>query len=282
MRRLGRGCDVTINQYSSKQITEEACDAALNSRKTSIAITAAVKASHVASCLSVIDLLAVLFSMKKNDPKRSKDTIILSKGHAAAALYSVLDYFDLLNASLDTYCLDNSLVYGHVNHHASDEIPLSTGSLGHGMPFGLGVAIGQKLLGTQTRTYVVISDGELNEGTTWESALVASHLKLSNFVVIIDRNRIQSLGFTEETLKLEPLVDKWKAFGWNVNEIDGHNYDEILSGLISIDERPTCLIANTIKGKGVSFMENTIEWHYKSANEEEIAQAFSELGEATA
>jgi transketolase len=251
--------------------------AAKSSRKNSIKITSAIKASHIGSCLSVIDILAVLFSMKKNDLERSEETVILSKGHAAAALYSVLDFFDYLDTSLDTYCLDNSLIYGHVNHHASLEIPLSTGSLGHGMPFALGVAIGKRKRNSLGKTYVVMSDGELNEGTTWESALIASHMNLSNLVVIVDRNRIQSLGFTEETLKLEPLVDKWITFGWNVKEIDGHSYDEILSNLDSNDGRPTCLIANTIKGKGVSFMENSIAWHYKSANDSELSQAYSEI-----
>lgn len=270
---LGIRRDTSLN----KKIIEDARMAAKSSRKNSIRITSATKSSHVGSSLSVIDILAVLFSMKKNDLESNDDTVILSKGHAAAALYSVLDFFDYLDTSLDTYCLDSSLIYGHVNHHASVEISLSTGSLGHGMPFGLGVAIGKRKRNSLAKTYVVISDGEINEGTTWESALIASHMNLSNLVVIVDRNRIQSLGFTEDTLKLEPLIDKWIAFGWNVKEIDGHSYDEILSNLSSNDGRPTCLIANTIKGKGVSFMENTIAWHYKSASELELTQAFAEI-----
>lgn len=246
-------------------------------RKSVINMTHLSKASHVGSCLSVIDLLAVAFTQKVSEAESANNEIILSKGHAAAALYSVLDALNLLHLPLSTYCEDGAQLYGHVNHHASLQIPLSTGSLGHGLPFALGLSIANKKLKLTQKTLVVISDGELNEGTTWESALVAPQHELSNLILIIDRNGIQSLGFTEETLKLNPINTKWESFGWNVHIIDGHNHAEILKVLKTEADRPTCIIANTIKGKGVSFMENSIAWHYKSPNKAEVEMAYAEI-----
>jgi transketolase len=255
----------------------EAISAAKHARKVSLEITAKTKSSHIASCFSVIDILATLFSRKMNLSETNSDQIILSKGHAAAALYSILDYFKILNTTVDTYCLADSLIYGHVNHHASEHIPLSTGSLGHGLPFGLGIALSNKMKGNESKTFIIISDGELNEGTTWESALFASHHKLSNLVVIIDRNKIQSLGFTEDIIALESINKKWESFNWLVREVDGHDYQQILNALENVTDKPLCIIANTTKGRGVSFMENTIEWHYKSASESELNTALLEI-----
>ena len=253
--------------------------AAKESRISALKMTAASKSSHIGACLSVIDLLAVLFAFKFHVKAMHDTNVILSKGHAAAGLYSVLSHFGALNSSLDDYCKDGSDIYGHVNHEASTQIPLSTGSLGHGFPFGLGVAMALKLKGETSRTFVVISDGELNEGTTWESALVASHHQLNNLVVLIDRNQIQSLGFTENTVKLDPIGTKWKSFGWDTIEIDGHNHEEIFNAIMSKSSKPLCVIAATTKGKGVTFMENKIEWHYKSTNPEELKNAIQEISE---
>jgi len=239
-------------------------------RKSALEMTNRSKASHIGSCLSVIDLLAVAFSQKTLDEFSSNNEILLSKGHAAAGLYAVLDAFHLLKHPLESYCEDESQLYGHVNHHASSQIPLSTGSL----------ALSNKKLGNKQKTIVVISDGELNEGTTWESALVAPQHELSEMILIIDRNRIQSLGFTEETLRLDPIASKWESFGWDVIEIDGHNHFEILHAISSKNTKPLCVIANTVKGKGVTFMENSIEWHYKAPSTEEMNLAFSEIDEA--
>jgi transketolase len=258
-------------------ILGQAISAAKHARKVSLEITAKTKSSHIASCFSVIDILATLFSRKMNLSETNSDQIILSKGHAAAALYSILDYFKILNTTVDTYCLADSLIYGHVNHHASEHIPLSTGSLGHGLPFGLGIALSNKMKGNDSKTLIIISDGELNEGTTWESALFASHHKLSNLVVIIDRNKIQSLGFTEDIISLESINKKWESFNWLVREADGHDYQQILDALENVTDKPLCIIANTTKGRGVSFMENTIEWHYKSASESELNTALLEI-----
>ena len=258
-------------------IIEVARNAAKHARKISLIMTAKTRASHIASCFSVIDQLAVLFARKLSVKEHSADEIILSKGHAAAGLYSVLDYFSILKTSIDTYCKDDSLIYGHVNHHASAHIPLSTGSLGHGLPFGIGLALAKKKQGSNANVIVVISDGELNEGTTWESALFASHHNLSNLTVVIDRNRIQSLGFTEDVIRLESVSKKWESFNWLVKEIDGHDYSQILNSLENKSEKPLCIVANTIKGRGISFMENTIEWHYKSASEQELSVGLTEI-----
>ena len=258
-------------------IRDLSTEIAIKSRAKAVRITSQAKSSHIASCFSVIDILSVLFTMKQASNSHSKDDIILSKGHAAAGLYAVLHSLGLLNSDLDDFCKDNSKIYGHINHLASSHISLSTGSLGHGLPFGVGIALANKLKKSNSKVFVVISDGELNEGTTWESALFAGHHSLSNLVVVIDRNRIQSLGFTEDTLKLDPIDEKWQSFGWNTVEIDGHNYGEILDAAILETTKPLCVVANTIKGKGVTYMENTIEWHYKSANEDELKDAINQI-----
>lgn len=242
-------------------------------------MTSRSQASHIGSCLSVIDLLAVTFSQKTLDESSGNNEILLSKGHAAAGLYAVLDALGLLIYPLESYCEDESQLYGHVNHHASSQIPLSTGSLGHGLPFAIGLALSNKKLGNNQKTIVIISDGELNEGTTWESALIAPQHELSELILIIDRNGIQSLGFTEETLRLNPIASKWENFGWDVIEIDGHDHAEILSAMCSMNKKPLCVIANTVKGKGVTFMEDSVKWHYKAPSIVEMNMALSEIDE---
>ena len=254
-------------------MTHNSKDVAQKSRISSLRMTHASKASHIASCLSVIDVLAVTMVEKFSTKNPFDFDVLLSKGHAAAALYSVLDALGELAVPLDSYCEDDSPLYGHVNHHASPHIPLSTGSLGHGLPFGLGIALAKELKGVKEKTVVILSDGECNEGTTWESAMIANHHQLCHLIAIVDRNKIQSLGDTEDILKLEPFKDKWLAFGWEVREIDGHNHNEILDALRMNSEQPVCIIANTIKGKGVEFMEDSLAWHYKSPTDAELAQA---------
>ena len=248
-------------------------------RVSALRMTSKARASHIGSSLSVMDVLSILFAVKFNSSTNANDEIILSKGHASAALYAVLDSYGELNVNLDSYCENGSQIYGHVNHHASRHVSLSTGSLGHGFPFAVGIALAKKKLAKSDLTVVVISDGELNEGTTWESTLVAAHHELSNLIVVVDRNKIQSLGFTEDTLKLEPVIDKFEAFGWETRSIDGHSYDEIYDAVYTQSNKPICVIASTTKGKGVKFMENTIEWHYKSPNESELIEAISEINQ---
>jgi transketolase len=245
-------------------------------------MTHKAKVSHVASALSVVDVLSAIYSRTtattpQNKSEQLREFIILSKGHAAAALYSVLSELEFFPKTwLDQYCNDSAPLGGHVTSKGVPGVELSTGSLGHGLPYGVGVAISRKLSGISPLVIVVISDGECNEGTTWESALIANRFKLDNLIVVIDRNKIQSLDFTENTIPLEPLGEKWKSFGWEVAEVDGHSIEEIQSALSS---QKTCkvIIANTTKGKGVSFMEDTIKWHYKSPDDVELELALKEV-----
>lgn len=253
---------------------------AKRSRITAVQLVASSQSSHIASSLSVIDILAVLYSRKINKLKFN-DVIILSKGHAAAGFYSVLANLDLIDSEeLSSYCKNGSKFGGHITHTATREVVLSTGSLGHGLPFATGKALGSNLKGKKCDIFVIISDGECDEGTTWESALFAAHHDLSNLYLVIDRNHLQSLKNTEKTLKLEPLAQKWQAFGWEVREINGNSPEEIeltLEDLSGVADRPKVIIANTVKGKGVSFMENNVSWHYKYPNNKQLALALHEL-----
>jgi len=217
--------------------------------------------------------LAVIYA----EIKKPKDVVIISKGHAAAASYAVLAHVGVIPLKiLKTFGANGSTLGGHITHTGNEGIRLSTGSLGHGLPYAIGIAIAQKRRGKGERTFVVISDGECDEGTTWESALLAQQFKLSNLIVVIDRNRIQSLAGTEETMALEPLKDKWFAFNWAVREIDGHNHEELLS-VSNITTQPLVVIANTTKGKGVSFMEGKVLWHYRPPSESELESAIHEI-----
>lgn len=242
----------------------------------------AARASHVGSALSVVDILAVLYSGILNiEPGNAasidRDSVILSKGHSAAALYAVLAIQDFFPESLlDTYYQDGGVLGGHVTHEGKRGVELSTGSLGHGLPYGVGIALSHKLANRNSRTVVVISDGECNEGTTWESALFAQQFQLNSLCVIIDRNRIQSLAPTEDTMALEPFAAKWKAFNWEVITLNGHSHQELKAALV-LGKKPLCIIADTKKGNGVSFMENSVLWHYRPPNDQELVEALVEI-----
>jgi transketolase len=228
------------------------------------------KSSHIGGCLSIADILAVLYT----DVLKKEDHFILSKGHSCVALYAVLAEVGIIPLqSLKTFSCDGSQLSGHVDHHVSG-IEISTGSLGHGLSMGCGMAIGDRKC-----VVVLMSDGECDEGSTWEAALFAHHHHLSNLTAIVDYNKIQSLGKTEDILSLEPFAAKWKAFGWHVTEIDGHDHKQIREALnpYPMLSGPRCIIAHTIKGKGVSFMEHQIAWHYKSVNDIELIRALEEL-----
>ena len=249
----------TLNNQA--EIAKQATDLAFQARQEILKMTSKAKASHVGSALSVIDILSVIYSGVANiDPsnmeKNDRDIVILSKGHAASAIYSILALKGFFSLQwLEDYCGDGAPLGGHVTSKGVPGVELSTGSLGHGLPYGLGIALSRKKSGLPGRVFVVMSDGECDEGTTWESALLANHHELDNLTVVIDRNGIQSLKETELTLRLEPFAQKWKSFGWDVHEIDGHDYQELTRTLIE-QSKPTVVIAKTIKGKGVSFMEN--------------------------
>jgi transketolase len=257
-------------------------DLALAARREIITMTSEASASHVASALSVIDVLSVLYAgganiSPENCEQADRDIIILSKGHAASALYAVLALQGFFPSEwLKNYCGNDAPLGGHVTHKGVPGVELSTGSLGHGLPYGLGIAMARKMSGLSGRVFVILSDGECDEGTTWESAMIANHHKLDNLTVIIDRNRIQSLTFTEETLKLEPLAEKWKAFGWETRVENGHDHEALFIAL-NKSTNALCVIANTIKGKGVDFMENSVLWHYKSPTADDVKNALSQL-----
>lgn len=243
------------------------------------------KASHIGSALSITDIIAVLYGRTlrvdpaaPNHPER--DRFILSKGHACVAVYAALaetGFFD--PALLKTYGTDGSSLMAHISHKVPGA-EFSTGALGHGLPFGTGKALAAKRQAKDWRTIVLTSDGEWDEGSNWEAALFAAHHKLDNLLCIIDYNKLQSLTSVDETLRLEPLNSKFDAFGWAVQEVDGHDHDALLKALDAgswPSGKPAMLIAHTMKGNGVSFMENRVEWHYRNPTPELLAQALAEI-----
>lgn len=244
------------------------------------------KHCHVGTALSSVDLLTALyFQIMNHYPQRpnhpDRDRFILSKGHGAAALYATLaqaGYFP--QERLGSFVQDGSPFIGHVNHHGIPGVELSTGSLGHGLPVGLGMALAARKDQRPYRVFVILSDGELDEGSNWEAILAARHFGLENLTVLVDYNKIQSFGRVEDIMPLEPLHDKWEAFGWSVREVDGHNFEELVSALSALPfegGKPNVVIAHTVKGKGVSFMEDKLEWHYLTPTAEQLAQAEKEL-----
>lgn len=260
-------------------------------RRHAVQMTSLGKSSHVGSVLSMADVVAVLYGsvlrLKADDPKwEGRDRFVLSKGHAGAGVYAALAEAGFFPVEyLQTHYQDGSQLSGHVSHKGVPGVELSTGSLGHGLPVACGMAKAAKLDDDGFRVFCLLSDGECDEGSNWEAALFAPHHKLSNLCVIVDYNKIQSLASTEETLGLEPFAAKWAAFGWDVIEVDGHDHGQLRAGLAtrsSEDGRPRVVIAHTTKGKGVSFMEHSVLWHYRSPQGDELDRALAELdGERT-
>lgn len=255
-------------------------------RAHALRMTHQARSSHIGGCLSATDLLVVLYGkVLKLDLTRpnwsDRDRFVLSKGHAAAAFYATLaeqNFFPL--GWLDTYCQDGSPLGGHATYGIPG-VEVSTGSLGHGLSIACGMALASKRDGQSYRVFVLLSDGECDEGSTWEAVLFAHHHRLDNLVAIVDYNKIQSFGTVKEVLDLEPLADKWQAFGWAVKEINGHDFGQIEAALLTVpfeSGKPSSIIAHTVKGKGVSFMENQLAWHYKFPDDEQLRQALAELG----
>lgn len=243
------------------------------------------RASHIGSALSICDIVAVLYGqVMRLDPQNptwhERDRFILSKGHACVAVYAALAETGFFpEADLLSYGQDHSSLMNHISHKVVG-VEFSTGSLGHGLPFGTGKALAAKKRGMSWRTFVQLSDGELGEGSNWEAMMFAAHHELDNLVAIVDYNKLQSLTSVEKTLRIEPLADKLQAFGWAVREIDGHDHAALAEALGSKPwqaRRPSALIAHTTKGKGVSFMENSVDWHYRSPSAEHLEQALKEL-----
>ena len=242
--------------------------------------------SHIGAVFSMADIMAVLYGavmrVKPEEPAwPSRDRFILSKGHAGAGVYAALAESGFFPVEwLATHYQDGSKLSGHVSHKGVPGVELSTGSLGHGLSVGAGMALAAKLADAKHRVFCLMSDGECDEGSVWEAVLFAAHHGLDQLVAVIDYNKIQSLAAVSETLGLEPFADKWRAFGWAVEEADGHDHAqlrEILAAAPSVAGKPTCVIAHTVKGKGVSFMENTVLWHYRTARDTEFDAALREL-----
>lgn len=241
-------------------------------------------ASHVGSALGIADILAVLYGnvmrYRPDEPRwQDRDRFILSKGHAGAAVYSVLARSGFFPVdTLATHYQDGSLLSGHVSHKGIPGVELSTGSLGHGLGVGAGMALAMRESILGQRVFVVLSDGECDEGSTWESALFAAHHGLERLHAVIDYNKIQSLAAVAETLALEPFADKWRAFGWEVREVDGHDHVALRASLSTPGcGKPIVHLAHTVKGKGVSFMEHSVLWHYRAPKGEEFSRALAEL-----
>jgi transketolase len=257
-------------------------------RRHALKMTSTGGSSHIGSILSMTDIVGVLYGDVLNfDPANprweGRDRFILSKGHAGAGVYAALAEVGFFPVEkLASHYQNGSDLSGHVSHRGIPGVELSTGSLGHGLSVGAGMALGAKLDDRRHRVFVLLSDGECDEGSNWEAILFASHHRLSNLCAIVDYNKIQSLKLVAETLQLEPFADKWRAFGWEVVEADGHDHAQLLNAFAQAERRtdgPTCILAHTVKGKGVPFMEHSVLWHYRTARGGELDAALRALGE---
>jgi transketolase len=258
-------------------------------RRRSLRMVHQARMGHPGGDLSSADILAVLyFGVLRLDPKNpaapGRDRFIMSKGHCSGALYATLAAAGFFPPEdLDTYMKPLSPLNGHPDRTKVPGVEANTGALGHGLPIAAGAALAGKMDGAAWRTYVLTGDGELQEGSNWEAAMTAAHYGLDQLTVIIDRNRLQQGDATERTVRLEPLAEKWRAFGWAVEEVDGHDHAALLSvfGRLPLEAgKPSCIIAHTHKGKGVSFMEDRVEWHHRVPSEQELESALRELGGA--
>lgn len=252
-----------------------------------IAMSHAKKTPHLGSSLSCVELVvAAYWGVLRIDPQQpwdpARDRFILSKGHAATTLYAALAYRGFFDeALLDTYADDGGRLGEHPSLGCVPGVEASTGSLGHGLPIAAGMALSQRIRGPQYRCLVLLSDGECEEGTTWEAALFAAAQRIDHLAVLIDYNKWQATGRSDEVLALCPLAEKWRAFGWSVREIDGHDLAAIGQALAAIPDgsgKPIAIVAHTVKGKGVSFMEDDNNWHYRIPTADEVRLARKELG----
>jgi transketolase len=261
---------------SSKELSKQI-------RVSALKMVAKAKASHIGSALSIADIVAVLYAdilniSPKNPKDSARDRLILSKGHACVAVYAALAEMGFFpKKDLESYGDNYSALMNHISHKVPG-VEFSTGALGHGLPFGVGKALYAKKKKLDWRVFVILSDGELDEGSNWEALMFAAHHQLDNLTMIIDYNKLQSLTSIEKTLGLEPLADKFKAFGAHVIDLDGHDHLVLTKNLQAPEPgKPKVIIAHTIKGRGVSFMENQVIWHYRSPSEDQLAQALKEI-----
>lgn len=251
-------------------------------RKDIVDVTGWAGGAHIGGALSVVDILVILYFKYLNvDPKRpqleTRDRVVLSKGHGGVGYAPVLarkGYFEF--ELLKEFNKFKSLFGMHLDGNKVKGVDVSTGSLGHGLPMAVGLALGARVQKKNWLTYCILGDGECNEGTVWEAAMAASHFKIRNLITFIDRNRLMIDGTTEQIMGLEPFADKWKAFGWIVKEVDGHSFRDLSVAIEyaqTEDKAPVVIIANTVKGKGVDFMENEVKWHYGGLDSDLIIKA---------
>jgi transketolase len=273
-----------VASMSREERTRFLAGAAREMRRSIVDMIAQAKAGHIGGDLSVTDILATLFfGVLELDPSAprwpDRDRFILSKGHCSAALYAALALRGFIARDLlATFMQPLSALNGHPNRRKVPGVEANTGPLGHGLPIGVGCAIASRLSNARWRTFVVLGDGELQEGSNWEAAMAAGHRGLDNLVAVVDRNRLQQGARTEETNRLEPLADKWSAFGWEAVELDGHDHGALYDLFTRPGSgKPLCVIARTIKGKGVSFIEDRVEWHHKTPSPEQADLARREL-----
>ena len=274
---------------NNRQTSEELARIANTIRRRTIETSARAKIPHLGSCLSCVELLTMLYWQELNiNPQwpdaEDRDRFVLSKGHGAPVLFQVLAERGFFSVNkLKEFGEPGSVFHEHPPKPGYiPGVEAATGSLGHGMPMALGMAISQIIQGRKSRCYALLSDGECNEGSIWEAAMLASANTVSNLTAIVDYNKWQATGRSQEVMALEPLAAKWEAFGWHAQEIDGHNFKEIGEALKSarnINGKPSVIIAHTVKGKGISFMEDDNNWHYRTPNEKELSQALDELKE---
>lgn len=254
-------------------------------KQTILKMVNKAKASHVGAALSVVDTLYCLYSKVanvgfENINKADRDVIILSKGHSSASLYSVLYHLGYLEKEIiENYSIDNGSLPCHVDKEKSPFFEISSGSLGHGASVAVGMALAKKMDNSEGHVYVICGDGECNEGSMWEAVMFAATHKINNLTIIVDFNGLQAFGKTNDVIDQSNLSQRFKAFGFDAMDIDGHDFDEIEKSLRYRSEKPVAIIAHTTKGKGVSFMENKLEWHYKSPNDEQLKAALSEIEE---
>lgn len=274
------------HEKESLHIYAEIVTRARRIRLASLRMVHAAGMGHPGGDLSCADILATLFfhvlrldAAHPHDPAR--DRFVLSKGHASAALYATLAEAGFIpRAQLETYMKPLSMLNGHPDRCKVPGVEANTGPLGHGLPIGVGMALAAKMDHADWRTFVLTGDGELQEGSNWEAIMAASHFGLDNLTVVVDRNRLQQGDTTERTMTLEPLGERWRAFGWDVIEVDGHDIEALVGAFAAVPRtggRPTCVIARTLKGRGVSFIEDRVEWHHRVPTDDELAAAVAEL-----
>jgi transketolase len=249
-------------------VTATSVERAQAARRLVLEAALAAGTAHIGSSLSIVDILAVLYADVLGDRHR----FLLSKGHAASALYSTLAVAGVLEDVPDEYCRDGGALAGHPERGVPG-VEMTGGSLGHGPAIGVGLALADR----SRRVFCLVGDGELNEGSVWEALALAAHLRLSNFTIIVDANGLQGLGTTADVLDLEPLVPKLEAFGWKVRAVDGHDHDALRAALRPCGTHPTAVVARTVKGNGVSFMEGELMWHYRSLKPEDRERVMAEL-----